>query len=53
MSAVIEIVSVEKHEGDAVTLVFHENQLFSAGADGKICVSLNNLFKLNKFYTTV
>lgn len=36
----IEYTSTERHEGDATSVVYFNNQLFSGGADGKIRVGI-------------
>lgn len=40
LNARIEHTSTEPHEGDATCVVYFNNQLFSGGADGKICVGI-------------
>ncbi|XP_053951009.1 E3 ubiquitin-protein ligase TRAF7 [Anastrepha ludens] len=41
--AKVDKVSTEKHEGDVTCLAYHNNQVFSGGADGKIKIWDNDL----------
>ncbi len=40
MPGKIEIVAEEKHVGDVTSVVYHDGKVYTAGADGKLKVSV-------------